>query len=97
MTQTLTTDPDRTATTSCDPATSTTKSMLGYGVIAGPVYVLAVGIQAFTRDGFDIGRHAASLLSNGDLGWIQMAFWAAIVLAWAWLSMVSLDLYRATH
>jgi hypothetical protein len=29
--------------------------------------------QAFTRPGFDIGRHPASFLSNGDLGWIQIA------------------------
>jgi len=29
--------------------------------------------QAFTRPGFDITRHPASVLSNGDLGWIQVA------------------------
>jgi hypothetical protein len=29
--------------------------------------------QALTRDGFDLSRHAWSLLSNGDLGWIQIA------------------------
>ncbi|MBC7878134.1 MAG: DUF998 domain-containing protein [Anaerolineales bacterium] len=29
-------------------------------------------IQAFTRPGFDITRHALSLLSNGDLGWIHV-------------------------
>jgi hypothetical protein len=28
--------------------------------------------QALTRDGFDLKRHAWSLLSNGDLGWIQI-------------------------
>jgi len=30
-------------------------------------------IQTFTRDGFDIRRQALSLLSNGDLGRIQIA------------------------
>jgi hypothetical protein len=30
-------------------------------------------IQAFTRDGFDLSRHPISLLSLGDLGWIQIA------------------------
>jgi hypothetical protein len=50
-----------------------TKSLLGYGVIAGPIYVLVVAAQMFTRDGFDPTRHAASQLANGDLGWIQIA------------------------
>jgi hypothetical membrane protein len=50
-----------------------TKSLLGYGVIAGPIYVVAVAIQMMTRDGFDPTRHAASQLANGDLGWIQSA------------------------
>jgi hypothetical protein len=50
-----------------------TKSLLGYGVIAGPIYVVAVAAQATTRDGYDPTRHAASQLANGDLGWIQIA------------------------
>ena len=50
-----------------------TKSLLGYGVIAGPIYVVVVAAQAATRDGFDPRRHAASQLANGDLGWIQIA------------------------
>lgn len=29
--------------------------------------------QAFTRQGFDLSRHPLSLLSLGDLGWIQIA------------------------
>jgi hypothetical protein len=29
--------------------------------------------QALVRPGFDIARHPASVLSNGDLGWIQVA------------------------
>jgi Protein of unknown function (DUF998) len=50
-----------------------TKSLLGYGVIAGPIYVVAVAAQVLTRDGFDPTRHAVSQLANGDLGWIQIA------------------------
>lgn len=58
----------------CPPLTDrVTKSLLGYGVIAGPVYVVAVAAQAMTRDGFDPTRHAASQLANGELGWIQIA------------------------
>lgn len=56
----------------CDPATRVTKSLLGYGVIAGPLYVAVWLIQAATRSGFNLTRDAASLLSNGDLGWIQV-------------------------
>lgn len=60
--------------TSCPPLPHRiTKSLLGYGVIAGPVYIVAVAAQAATRDGFDPTRHAASQLANGDLGWIQIA------------------------
>ena len=47
-------------------------TLLGCGIAAGPVYIATVGLQALVRDGFDIRRHAASLLSNGDLGWIQI-------------------------
>src|SRR6476660_2533095 len=61
-------------TTDCPPLpVRITKSLLGYGVIAGPIYVLAAAVQMATRDGFDPTRHAASQLANGDLGWIQIA------------------------
>jgi hypothetical protein len=49
-----------------------TKSLLGYGCLAGPIYLLVVGTLALTRDGFDPTRHPASVLENGALGWIQM-------------------------
>jgi len=61
-------------TTDCPPLpVRITKSLLGYGVIAGPVYVLAVAGQMALRDGFDPTRHAASQLANGEFGWIQIA------------------------
>jgi hypothetical protein len=61
-------------TADCPPLpVRVTKSLLGYGVIAGPIYVLAVGVQMALRDGFDPTRHAASQLANGDHGWIQIA------------------------
>jgi hypothetical protein len=43
------------------------------GIIAGPLFVVVGLAQAFTRDGFDLREHTLSLLSNGDLGWIQVA------------------------
>lgn len=49
------------------------RKLLLLGALAGPLY-LGVGFgQAFTREGFDMTRHALSHLSNGDLGWIQIA------------------------
>lgn len=50
-----------------------TKSLLGYGLIAGPIYVVVAAAQAVTRAGFDPTRHAVSQLANGSLGWIQIA------------------------
>jgi hypothetical protein len=50
-----------------------TKVLLACGVVAGPLYLIVGLAQAFTRPGFDITRHDLSLLSNGDLGWIQVA------------------------
>lgn len=49
-----------------------TKSLLGYGVIAGPIYVAASLAQAAVRDGFDLSRHAWSQLALGGPGWIQV-------------------------
>ena len=57
----------------CAPEQRVTKSLLGYGLIAGPVYVATSVVQALTRDGFDLSRHEWSLLANGDFGWIQIA------------------------
>ncbi len=63
-----------TAATPCaDPATRVTRSLAGYGVIAGPMYVVVSLVQALTRDGFDLGRHAWSQLTLGDGGWVQVA------------------------
>lgn len=58
---------------SCDHATRVTRSLLGYGMVAGPFYVAVVLGQALTRPGFNLARDDASLLSNGTLGWIQVA------------------------
>jgi hypothetical membrane protein len=63
-----------TSSTDCsDPAARVTRSLAGYGIIAGPVYLGVSLAQALTRDGFDLGRHAWSQLAIGDWGWIQTA------------------------
>lgn len=56
----------------CTPEARVTRSLLGYGILAGPFYVTVSLAQAATRDGFDIRKHAWSMLSNGSLGWIQI-------------------------
>lgn len=50
-----------------------TRLLLACGVAAGPLYVTVSLAQALTRDGFDLTRHAWSLLATGDLGFIQVA------------------------
>jgi hypothetical membrane protein len=57
--------------------TRQTRALLACGVVAGPLFVAVALVQAFTRDGFDLGRHPLSLLSLGALGWIQIANFVA--------------------
>jgi Protein of unknown function (DUF998) len=58
---------------SSDLKTRPSKILLLCGVVAGPLYVVTGVFQVLTRTGFDPTRHALSLMSNGDLGWIQIA------------------------
>jgi len=48
------------------------KKLLTCGMLAGPLYVGLWVLQIFIRKGYDPSRHDLSLLSNGDLGWIQI-------------------------
>jgi hypothetical protein len=50
-----------------------TLRLLKCAVLAGPIYVVVGLLQVLFREGFDIRRHALSLMSNGSLGWIQIA------------------------
>jgi hypothetical protein len=60
-------------TTPLRAPTSQTARLLACGIIAGPLFLALVLIQAFTREGFNLRRHPISLLSLGALGWIQVA------------------------
>jgi len=51
---------------------ATTRRLLAYGMISGPLFIGLAFIQVLTRPGFDLRRDAISLLSLGDLGWIQI-------------------------
>ncbi len=59
--------------TSSQTSMQLTQTLLSAAVIAGPFYVLLGLVQAFIRPGYDWTRHDLSLLSNGSLGWIQIA------------------------
>ncbi|HZD56197.1 MAG TPA: DUF998 domain-containing protein [Anaerolineales bacterium] len=59
--------------TSSEKNAQVTRALVTCGVIAGPLYIAVGLVQMLTRPGFDITRHSLSLLSNGDLGWIQIA------------------------
>jgi hypothetical protein len=51
---------------------SLTRLLLLCGAIAGPLFILTVLIQDYTRPGFDPRLDMLSLLSLGNLGWIQV-------------------------
>lgn len=56
-----------------DRAAAITRSLLGWGVVAGLFY-LAVGIiRGLTREGFSFSEHPLSLLMLGEGGWVQSA------------------------
>jgi len=48
-----------------------TRSLLGYGVVVGPFYLLVGVAQGLLRPGFSFTRHPLSVLANGDYGWVQ--------------------------
>lgn len=50
-----------------------TKFLLTCGMFAGPIYIIVGLAQILTRPGFDMTRHPLSMLSLGDLGWIQIS------------------------
>jgi hypothetical membrane protein len=77
--------PDRTGTR---PAAA----LLTAGALAGPLYVVSGTVQAVLRPGFDIRRHPISVLSTGDLGWIQIA---TFVLAGALTVAGAVGVHRA--
>lgn len=49
----------------------TDRRRLAAGAAAGVVYLGVGAVQALFRPGFDVSRHAGSMLTLGDYGWIQ--------------------------
>ena len=50
-----------------------TRALLAGGAVAGPMFMVVSLGQALTRPGFDLRRQVISMLTLGDLGWIQIA------------------------
>lgn len=73
LTQATETSASRTRNVSAGARGRTTRVLLACGVVAGPLFVLVAGFQVTTRDGFDLRRHPLSLLSLGDMGWVQIS------------------------
>ncbi|RTL70476.1 MAG: DUF998 domain-containing protein [Pseudonocardiaceae bacterium] len=55
-----------------DMGAATTRSLLGWGVVAGPFYLVFGLLLAVTRPGFDLTGHPLSALLLGDAGWLQL-------------------------
>ncbi|WP_405141518.1 DUF998 domain-containing protein [Sphaerisporangium sp. NBC_01403] len=54
-------------------ATPGTRTLLACSAGAAVLFSVVSLAQAFTREGFDVLRHPLSMLSTGDLGWLQIA------------------------
>jgi hypothetical membrane protein len=65
--------PGQRATACADPRTRVTRSLAGYGILAGPFYVVVSLAQAAAREGFDLSKHSWSQLAVGPFGWVQVA------------------------
>lgn len=66
-----------TSTVTAAPTTKRTGALLTCGLVAGPLFTTVALVQVLTRDGFDLATHPLSLLSLGDLGWVQISNFVA--------------------
>lgn len=64
-------DAESTSSSGFNTAAAITRSLLGWGVVAGPFYLVIGLVLALTRSGFDLAEHQLSLLMLGDGGWMQ--------------------------
>jgi hypothetical membrane protein len=73
---------------------SLTRILLLCGAVAGPLFILTVLIQDYTRPDFDPRVHLLSLLSLGDWGWVQIA---NFVLTGVLNVLYAIGLWRTLH
>jgi len=72
-----------------------TNQLLRAGIVAGPFFVLSSFVHGFMRPGFDMVRHPASLLSVGDLGWIQIGTFVITGILYAVTAVGLRDILRS--
>ncbi|WP_181780481.1 DUF998 domain-containing protein [Pseudonocardia pini] len=77
-----------------DSAAAVTRSLLGWGVVAGPFYIVFGLVLALTRDGFALSRNPLSALLLGDHGWLQAV---NLVLTGIMVGAAALGFARALH
>jgi hypothetical protein len=75
-------------------AAAVTRSLLGWGVVVGPFYVVLGVTLALTRSGFDLSRHQLSLLMLGEHGWTQTT---NLILSGLMTAAAAVGVYRALH
>jgi hypothetical protein len=73
---------------------SLTRLLLLCGAIAGPLFILTLLVQDYTRPGYDPRVMVLSLLSLGDWGWVQSANFA---LAGVLNLLYAVGLWRRLH
>ena len=71
-----------------------TRRLLLAGAVAGPLFILTVLVQDYTRPDFDPRIYPLSMLSLGDWGWVQMANFA---LAGVLNLVYAVGLWRSLH
>jgi hypothetical protein len=71
-----------------------TKSLLGWGVVAGPVYVATGALEIATRQGFDPLRHSLSLMSNGAYGCVHITM---LILTGVFTLAAAVGFYRSRY
>jgi hypothetical protein len=60
------------AMTTTSTATPIRSRLLLAGALGAPLFTVSVLAQAALRSGYDLTRHPASVLANGEHGWIQV-------------------------
>ncbi len=63
---------DTTASEVTAPRGGRSRLLLLGGAVGGPLFTVVVAAQALTRVGFDLAHQPLSLLSLGELGWVQV-------------------------
>jgi hypothetical membrane protein len=71
-----------------------TRRLLRCGAVAGPLFIVLLLVQDFTRSGFDPRIHLLSQLSLGSWGWVQVG---NLTLAGVLNVLYAVGLWRSGH